>query len=44
MTQTVLTQGFVGHARAVTSLGQECDIETQSYPPHLTIETPWGPI
>ena len=29
MTQTALTQAFVGHARVVTSLGQECDIETQ---------------
>ena len=44
MTQTALTQAFVGHARAVTSLGQECDIETQSCPPHVTIETPWGPV
>ena len=40
MTQTELTQAFVGHARVVTSLGQECDIETQSCPLHLTIETP----
>ena len=39
MTQTALTQAFVGHARVVTSLGQECDIETQSCPLHLTIDT-----
>ena len=32
--QTPLTQVFVGHARVVTSLGQECDIETQSCPLH----------
>ena len=44
MTQTALTQAFVGHARVVTSLGQECDIETQSCPLHLTIETPSGPV
>ena len=44
MTQTALTQAFVGHACVVTSLGQECDIETQSCPLHLTIETPWGPL
>ena len=31
---------FVGHAGVVTSLGQECDIMTQSCPLHLTIETP----
>ena len=40
MTQTPLTQAFVGRARVVTSLGQECDIETHLYPLHLTIETP----
>ena len=40
MTQTASTQAFVAHARVVTSLGQECDIETQSCPLHLTIETP----
>ena len=44
MTQTALTQAFVGHAHVVTSLGQDCDIEPQSCPPHLTIETPWGPV
>ena len=44
MTQTALTQAFVGHAHVVTSLGQECDIETQSCLLHLTIETPWGPV
>ena len=38
-TQTALTQSFVGHARVVTSLGQECDIVTQSCPLHLTIES-----
>ena len=41
--QTALTQVFVGHACVVTSLGQSCDIVTQSCPVHLTIETPWGP-
>ena len=40
MMQTPLTQAFVGHARVVTSLGQEWDIVTQSFPLHLTIETP----
>ena len=40
MTHTALTQAFVGHARVVTSLGQECDSETQSCPLHLTIERP----
>ena len=44
MMQTALTQAFVGHARVVTSLGQECDIVTQSCPLHVTIETPWGPV
>ena len=44
MTQTALTQAFVGQALVVTSLGQKCDIETQSCPLHLTIETPWGPV
>ena len=44
MTQTVVTQAFVGHAHVVTSLGQECDIETQSCPVHLAIETPKGPV
>ena len=44
MMQTALTQAFVGIARVVTSLGQECDIVTQSCPLHLTIETPWGPV
>ena len=32
MMQTALTQAFVGIARVVTSLGQECDIVTQSCP------------
>ena len=40
MMQTPLTQAFVGHARVVSSLGQEWDIVTQSFPLHLTIETP----
>ena len=40
MMQTALTQAFVGHARVVTSLGQEWDIVTQSFPLHLTIGTP----
>ena len=44
MTQTALTQALVGHVRVVTSLGQECDIEMQSCPLHLTIDTPWGPV
>ena len=44
MMQTALTQMFVGHARVVTSLGQECDIETQSCALHLTIDTPYGPV
>ena len=44
MAQTALTQAFVGHARVVTLLGQGCDIETQSCPLHLTIDTPWGPV
>ena len=44
MMQTAFTQAFVGHARVVTSLGQECDTVTQSCPLHLTIETPWGPV
>ena len=44
MMQTTLTQAFVGHAGVVTSLGQECDIVTQSYPLHVTIDTPWGPV
>ena len=38
MMRTALTQAFVGRARVVTSLGQECDIVTQSCPLHLTIE------
>ena len=44
MMQTALTQAFVGHARVVTSLGQECDTVAQSCTLHLTIETPWGPV
>ena len=44
MVQTALTQAFVRHARVVTSLGQGCDIETQSCPLHSTVETPWGPV
>ena len=42
--QTALTQALVGHARVGTSLGQVCNIVTQSCPLHLTIETPWGPV
>ena len=37
-------QAFVGYVRVVTSLGQAWDIETQSCPPHLTIDSPWGPV
>ena len=44
MTQTALTQGFVGNARVMTSVGQECDIETQSCLLHITHETPWAPV
>ena len=44
MTQTALTQVFEGHAHVVRSLGQQCDVETQSCPLHLTIETPWRPV
>ena len=33
-TQTALAQSFVEYARVLTSLGQECDIETQSCPLH----------
>ena len=43
-TQTALTQAFVGHARVVTSLDQECDTGTQSCPLHVTINSPWGPV
>ena len=43
MTPTALTQAFIGHARVVASLGQECDIETQSCPLQLAIEMPWAP-
>ena len=28
ISETALTQAFVGHARVVTLLGQECDIRT----------------
>ena len=42
MMQTALTQAFVGHARVITSLIQECDVVTQSCPLHQSIETPWG--
>ena len=40
LTQTALKQAFVGHEPVVTYSGQECDIETQSRPLHLTVETP----
>ena len=43
-THTALTQAFVRHALVVISLGQECDIDTQSCPLHLTIDTPWKPV
>lgn len=33
--QTALTQTFVGHARVVRPLGQECHIQTQSSPLHF---------
>ena len=36
--------GVCGHARLLTSLGQEYDIVTQSCPLHLTIETRWEPV
>ena len=38
MMQTTLTQGFVWHSRVVTSLGQECDVGTQSTPILVTAE------
>ena len=41
--QTALTQALVGHARVVMSLGQDCDILTQSCPHHSMIERPWRP-
>ena len=44
MTQTALTQAFVGRARVVMSLSQKCDIETPSCPLRLPIETTWGPV
>ena len=44
MAQIAQTQAFVGHARVVTSFGQECDVETQSCLLHLTIASPWGPV
>ena len=44
MMQTALTQAVVGHARVITSLGQECDMVTESCTLHLTIEIPWGPV
>ena len=44
MMQTALTQGIVGHARVITSLGQECDIVRKSCLLHLTIKTMWGPV
>ena len=44
MMKTALTQAFVEHARVATSLGQECDIVTQSCPLHLKIETMWGSV
>ena len=44
MAQTALTQAFVGHSRAVTSLGQERYIETQYCPLHLMVDKPWRPV
>ena len=44
MKKTALTQEFVGHARNLTSLGQESDIMNQSCWLHLTIQAPWGPV
>ena len=44
MQTALLTQAFVGHARVVTSLDQECDIVTQPCPLHPTIRTLWGPV
>ena len=44
MTQTQLTHAFVGHTSVVTPLDQKCEIETQSCPLNLTIETQWGPV
>ena len=42
MAQIAVTQAFVWDVRMVTSLGQECDVETQSCRLHLTTETQWG--
>ena len=44
MIQISLTSSVVGHAHVVSSLGQECDIVTQSCPLHITIQTPWRPF
>ena len=44
MIQPALTLVFVKHAREVTSLDHEGDIETQSCPHHLAIELPWKPV
>ena len=44
ISQTALTQAFIGHARVVVSLGEACGIETQSRQLHLTIRIPWGPV
>ena len=44
MMHTALSQAFAGHARVMTSSTQECDIETQSCPLHIAIDTPWGPV
>ena len=41
--KTALMQAFVGHARVVPWSGQQCDIETQSCPLHITVKIPWGP-
>lgn len=39
MMQTVLTHAIVGRARVLTPLGQDCEVETQQCPLHLTIES-----
>ena len=44
MTLTALTQAFVGHARVMTSLGRQCDVDTPSCPLGLTTVSPWGPV
>ena len=43
VTQSALTNAFVGKACVVTPLTQEGDIQTQSCPLYGTTDTPWGP-